>query len=275
MKNKLLPVAFLLLAFKSFSQVGVGTLTPSNSAQLDVMASNKGVLIPRVSLSSITDSTTISNGNINSLLVFNTSNSNNIKPGYYYWYDNKWLRIINADDLLTIDTNTTNSSFSVLNGDLILTDSDGNTVSIPLSEINLQETVTNLVYDNTTGVATYTNEAGTLQTVDLSAVVKNFETLTTIAVDNTAGTLTYVDEDGVTNTLNLGDLVKANETVTTLVNNNDGTYTYTNEAGATVTIDVPADVITNFEEIVTNTEVLNQLIENLTNTTVGGNVSLV
>ncbi|MDN3665344.1 hypothetical protein QWY92_07960 [Algibacter miyuki] len=37
--------------------------------------------------------------------------------------------------------------------------------------------------------------------------------------------------------------------------------------------DVPADVINNFEDIVTNTEVLEHLVTNLTNTTVGGNVS--
>src|SRR5690606_4666502 len=73
-------------------------------------------------------------------------------------------------------------------------------------------------------------------------------------------------------TINFEELVQANETVTTLVNNGDGTYTYTNEAGATVTIDVPADVINNFEEIVNNTEVLNQLVENLTNTKIVCNV---
>src|SRR5690606_28145529 len=84
---------------------------------------------------------------------------------------------------------------------------------------------------------------------------------------------TYVDENGVVQNISFEDIVQANETVTTLVNNNDGTYTYTNEAGATVTIDVPADVINNFEEIISNTNVLNELIENLTNTTVGGNVS--
>src|SRR5690606_21079702 len=82
----------------------------------------------------------------------------------------------------------------------------------------------------------------------------------------------YIDENGTSQTINVEELVQANETVTTLVNNGDRTYTYTNEARATVTIDVPADVINNFEEIVNNTEVLNQLVENLTNTTVGGNV---
>src|SRR5690606_28063903 len=45
-------------------------------------------------------------------------------------------------------------------------------------------------------------------------------------------------------------LVETNETVNTLVNNNDGTYTYTSR-GATVTVvDVPASVINQFEEIV-------------------------
>src|SRR5690606_40355980 len=80
-------------------------------------------------------------------------------------------------------------------------------------------------------------------------------------------------DNGTREKIRFEALVQANETVTTLVNNGDGTYTYTNEAGVTVKIDVPADVINNFEEIVNNTEVLNQLVENLTNTTVGGNVS--
>src|SRR5690606_9166216 len=45
-------------------------------------------------------------------------------------------------------------------------------------------------------------------------------------------------------------LVETNETVTTLVNNNDGTYTYTSEDGTVTVVDVPASVINQFEEIV-------------------------
>src|SRR5690606_27008261 len=51
-------------------------------------------------------------------------------------------------------------------------------------------------------------------------------------------TFTYIDENGTSQTINFEELVQANETVTTLVNNGDGTYTYTNEAGDTVTIDL-------------------------------------
>src|SRR5690554_811942 len=46
------------------------------------------------------------------------------------------------------------------------------------------------------------------------------------------------------------DIVQGNETVTTLVDNLDGTYTYTSEDGTVTVIDVPASVVENFETIV-------------------------
>src|SRR5690606_26899262 len=186
MKKRILSVALLVSAWGGYSQVGIGTLTPDKSSQLDVTANNKGILIPRVSLTSTTDTTTITNGNVNSLLVYNTSTQNDIKPGYYYWYIDKWMRIVNEDDITALDKNTTNVSLVKANDELVLTDSDGNTVSIPLSQINI---------------------------------------------------------------------------LTTLVNNNDGTYTYTNEEGNTVTINIPGDVINNIDQILGDTNVLNELIE--------------
>ncbi|RNL81790.1 hypothetical protein ED312_18260, partial [Sinomicrobium pectinilyticum] len=42
---------------------------------------------------------------------------------------------------------------------------------------------------------------------------------------------TYLDENGDTQVINFEELVQANETVTTLVDNQDGTFTYTNENG--------------------------------------------
>ncbi|MEA9414243.1 hypothetical protein SHI72_14965, partial [Flavobacterium sp. PL02] len=93
MKNKLLPLIFVLGSYSAYSQVGIGTPMPNSSSQLEVVANDKGVLIPRVTLTSSTDVTTIKNGNVNSLLVFNTATVADIKPGYYYWYDSKWNRI--------------------------------------------------------------------------------------------------------------------------------------------------------------------------------------
>src|SRR5690606_5440090 len=274
MKKQLLPLAVILSATASYAQVGIGTLTPNKSAQLEVVAEDKGVLIPRVRLTSTTDAVTITQGNINSLLVFNTNTQNDITPGYYYWYDNKWMRIVNDADIIALDKNTTNISLTTANEELVLTDSDGNIVSITLSEINIPTTLVN----NNDGTYTYTNEAGATVTIDVPAdVINNFEeiisntnvlnelienlTNTTVGgnVSYDGDQFTYVDENGVVQNISFEDIVQANETVTTLVNNNDGTYTYTNEAGATVTIDVPADVINNFEEIISNTNVLNEL----------------
>ena len=49
--------------------------------------------------------------------------------------------------------------------------------------------------------------------------------------------------------INLVDLVGGAQTITTLVNNNNGTYTYTSENGTTTIIDVPGDVANYFEDI--------------------------
>lgn len=94
MKNKLLPL-FVVLglgSFSAYSQVGIGTNNPDASAQLHVQATNRGVLIPNVKLTSTTDVVTIKSP-AESLLVFNTETAPDIKPGYYYWLNKKWNRI--------------------------------------------------------------------------------------------------------------------------------------------------------------------------------------
>jgi len=81
----LIPIAVMTQA----QSVGInsnGSL-PNNSAMLDVSATNKGLLIPQVTLTSTTDATTIELP-ATSLLVFNTITAgtipNDIVPGYYY-----------------------------------------------------------------------------------------------------------------------------------------------------------------------------------------------
>ena len=74
----------LLNALNASAQnVGVGTNTPNASAQLDVTASNKGLLVPRVSLTSLTDVTTIPTP-ATGLLVFNTNAAVTGGTGFYY-----------------------------------------------------------------------------------------------------------------------------------------------------------------------------------------------
>ena len=79
--------------------IGIGTNTPNASARLDITATNKGLLIPRVSLTSINDVTTIPSP-VLSLLIFNTNaaitGGNGI--GFYVWGAGAWYKIaLNAD----------------------------------------------------------------------------------------------------------------------------------------------------------------------------------
>ena len=208
----------LMLSFMgaSFAQVGIGTELPNASTMLDISASDKGVLIPRVSLTNITDNTTISNGNITSLLIFNTVTTSELSPGFYYWDGSQWQRLANSNDIENL--------------------------------IDIDQTLTNLV-DNGDGTITYTNEDGAMQTIDISAIVKTNETLTTL-VDNGDGTLTYTNENGDTQLVDISAMATTNETLTNLIDNGDGTITYTNENEASQTIDVAAIVATN--ETLTN-----------------------
>lgn len=81
------------------AQTGIGTTTPNASAKLDVVATDKGFLPPRVVLtatnafSPITGTSSAATG----LLVYNTASAgsipNNVVPGYYYWNGSAWIQI--------------------------------------------------------------------------------------------------------------------------------------------------------------------------------------
>lgn len=86
---------FCLLSFGLFGQTGIGTTTPDASAKLEVNATNKGFLPPRVTLTSATDNTTIPSP-ATGLLVYNTGNNAGLVAGYYFWNGGTWATIATA-----------------------------------------------------------------------------------------------------------------------------------------------------------------------------------
>lgn len=72
-----------------------GTAQNANSA-LEVESTNKGVVIPRVSLSGTTSASPLSAGAgpLTSTLVYNTASTADVTPGFYYWDGSKWVRIV-------------------------------------------------------------------------------------------------------------------------------------------------------------------------------------
>jgi len=91
---KKLFIILLFISYSSFAQTGIGTTTPNASAKLDVYATNKGFLPPRVTLTSTTDATTISSP-AEGLLVYNLG-SVGLQAGYYYWNGANWATIATA-----------------------------------------------------------------------------------------------------------------------------------------------------------------------------------
>ncbi|STZ30869.1 hypothetical protein [Myroides odoratus] len=294
MKRKLFAVAFFMGFWGAYCQVGIGTRSPNVSSELDVVSNDKGILIPRVALTSTKDTKTIKgnegNGYENSLLVFNTLAQNDITPGYYYWYQDKWMRILDKEALEQYLT-TYAGNVHYDGNTLTFVNENGDTVTMDMTTIiQGSETVTTLVKDPlNNGKYIYTNEAGVEVVIDVTTeVTNNFEEiinrtevqeiLNQYITENggnihyDGGSFTYLDENGNTVTIDMTTIIQGSETVTTLVKDplNNGKYIYTNEAGVEVVIDVTTEVTNNFEEIINRTEVQEILNQYITEN--GGNI---
>ena len=303
MKRKLFSIAALLLVTAAQAQVGIGTITPNKSAELTIMSKDKGILIPNIALESTTDRTTIVNGNVESLLVYTNTSQGDIVPGFYYWDQARWVRIVPDVD---IANEVINDFVTIIEDETVLLelervilntktsvffdgtkfeyiDENGEVQLIDISSIvKANETLTTLV-NNQDGTFTYTSENGTQVIIDVpqsvieqfEEIVNNQEVLLLLEqiILNTKGSVfydgtkfEYITPDGAKQNIDISAIVKANETPTTLVDNRDGTYTYTSEVGTRTVINVPQSVIKQFETIVSNEGVLLQLEQIILNT---------
>lgn len=99
----------LLATTLTHAQVGIGTSNVNTSARLQVDATNKGFLPPRVTLTGTADASTILTP-ATGLLVYNTATAgtspSNVTPGFYYYDGAKWQRIINQQPDATVSFNT-------------------------------------------------------------------------------------------------------------------------------------------------------------------------
>jgi len=99
MKNLIYTSFFMLfmLTTTSYAQnVGIGTNAPDASAKLDIESTDKGVLIPRLSLSATNIAAPVA-APATSLLVYNNATAGAgataVTPGYYYWDGVQWVRL--------------------------------------------------------------------------------------------------------------------------------------------------------------------------------------
>lgn len=102
----ILCLIFSALSFfsaKAQNNVGIGTTSPAASALLDLTATDKGLLIPRVALLAATNGTTPVASPATGLLVFNTGGA--MPAGFYYWDGTQWVQVgaASASTCVTLD----------------------------------------------------------------------------------------------------------------------------------------------------------------------------
>jgi len=139
MRNLFYLVVIIGPFLNSTAQTGIGTTTPNASAKLDVSATDRGFLPPRVALtatnifSPITGTSSAAAG----LLIYNTATAGtaptNVVPGYYYWNSTAWIQIASG---LIIDTSKT-AGFTLAATDnnkvFLITSATNSTVTVPSS----------------------------------------------------------------------------------------------------------------------------------------------
>lgn len=110
-KYKLIYILLCVINIITKAQVGIGTSNPDANTILDLASNNKGLLIPRVQLASINDTSTIpvsssATSPDQGMLVFNlldagTSPNNVSKDTFYIWTGTAWEAIAEVTDTRT------------------------------------------------------------------------------------------------------------------------------------------------------------------------------
>ncbi|MBA5794085.1 hypothetical protein H1R17_02320 [Flavobacterium sp. xlx-214] len=267
MNKRVLNISLILLMASTgsvFAQQGFGTNRPAQSAAVDIVSPNKGLLIPRVALQADNLAAPITSP-ATSLMVYNTTfdAAKNLKQGFYFWNGTKWEPFTTA----TTDLNTTNVSLAVVGGELILTDSDGHPVKVNTSDLDKQQ-ITTFDYDpNNANNLILSLERGGTKTVNLSKYFNSTKLKdgknTKVFGNGLTGTEYYVDVETASKTqlgvvqIGSGINVDANgvisvpaapgETTTTITNTVAGhkIADYKNEANATVAIN---ETVTNLTQ---------------------------
>mgnify|MGYP000429121659 FL=1 len=124
---------FSLFVLVGHAQTGIGTTAPNASAKLEVAATDKGFLPPRVALTASNAFSPIvgTAANATGLLVYNTASAgatpNNVVPGYYYWNGTAWIQISGG---LVIETKTGSFSLGAADNNKLFFINSASTVTV-------------------------------------------------------------------------------------------------------------------------------------------------
>jgi hypothetical protein len=88
-KYFLLVTAIVLMEFDLLAQIGIGNNNPAISSILDITSKEKGVLMPRMTMAQRDSINSPATG----LLIYQTTNTTSVFPGFYYYGGSRWLQM--------------------------------------------------------------------------------------------------------------------------------------------------------------------------------------
>lgn len=198
-------IAFgLLLCSMSFYAQISNNNNPHPSAALDINATNKGLLLPRVALTGTADVTTIPAPAI-SLVVYHTTTVAGMPEGFYYWNGIRWESLSNeavthafasAVNTLTSTVNGVQKTAPIINTNALsltgtnLTSTVNGKASTALNLASIVPATTNVLTSNTnTLTSTVNNVPKTAPIINTNALALTGTNLTSTVNGVTSNTL--------------------------------------------------------------------------------------
>lgn len=111
MRHLLIGLLWIVSAKSIAQNVGIGTETPDASARLDIVATDKGLLVPRINIPLLKNPAPVVSP-ATGLIVYNTNSSTG--PGLVHWNGAEWLPVLEPDDAWLTTGNNASSGFPVL-----------------------------------------------------------------------------------------------------------------------------------------------------------------
>lgn len=98
MNKKIIYLSVMLFSAISFAQVKIGGTdgTPNKDAMLEIQSDNKGMLLPRVALTSLTSPAPLAE-HVSGMVVYNTATGTGITPGLYHNNGVSWAKLVNEN----------------------------------------------------------------------------------------------------------------------------------------------------------------------------------
>ena len=107
MKKSFAAIATVLVSWSAGAQVKLGTTpgTINANSVLELEAANKGLLLPRITLTAVNNAAPLAAATIpTGIIVYNTGA--NFRKGFYFWDGAKWNQLVDSSSLATVAGNS-------------------------------------------------------------------------------------------------------------------------------------------------------------------------